>query len=258
MDGLLPTRSISLVSGISGLGKSPLLYQLGICLSSGTNFLGQTVPAPVKVLYMDCENNPPQTVSIVATLAKFLGVDPEVLGFQYWNRNTVLEDWQVYDRMPSLLEKRRPDLVIIDPLSALFAAETDAGECNRMYVFLRRCAASYGTSFLLVHHLRKDATKTDEKRNWLETTKHLQGWFESNRGTIALVNGSDVRIGIDYPADQLERSRESPALIIRGFARVSGSFPTIRVERFVDPQTGLAAGYLRSLVGTPARTGFRK
>jgi hypothetical protein len=39
--GLLPARSIGILLGDSGLGKSPLMYQAGICVSAGVPFLGR-------------------------------------------------------------------------------------------------------------------------------------------------------------------------------------------------------------------------
>ena len=37
---LLPARSIAFLLGDSGLGKSPLVYQLAICVAAGVPFLG--------------------------------------------------------------------------------------------------------------------------------------------------------------------------------------------------------------------------
>src|SRR5712691_566075 len=55
IEGLLPVRSLSVVVGASGLGKSPLLYQAGLCIASATPFLGRPVRQGT-VLYMDAEN----------------------------------------------------------------------------------------------------------------------------------------------------------------------------------------------------------
>jgi RecA-family ATPase len=39
--GMLPSRSIGLLLGDSGLGKSPLMYQAAICVAAGLPFLGR-------------------------------------------------------------------------------------------------------------------------------------------------------------------------------------------------------------------------
>src|SRR5438552_8528333 len=54
--GLLPPRSVNILVGDSGIGKSPLAYQLGMCVAAGTPFLGMPVK-PGKVLFIDFENS---------------------------------------------------------------------------------------------------------------------------------------------------------------------------------------------------------
>src|SRR5258708_14136069 len=39
VEGLLPPRSVNILVGDSGVGKSPLAYHLGLCFASGTPFL---------------------------------------------------------------------------------------------------------------------------------------------------------------------------------------------------------------------------
>src|SRR5262245_58435202 len=54
VDGLIPQQGISIAVG-SGLGKSPLQYQAGICVAAGEPFLGRKVQRG-RVLYIDYEN----------------------------------------------------------------------------------------------------------------------------------------------------------------------------------------------------------
>src|SRR5579859_235175 len=49
VQGLIPPRSVNILVGDSGIGKSPLVYQLGLAVASGTPFLDLPV-TPAKVL----------------------------------------------------------------------------------------------------------------------------------------------------------------------------------------------------------------
>src|SRR5258708_2625012 len=51
VDDLLRARSVNLLVGDSGLGKTPLGIQLGICVAAGVPFLGLRVPQSGPVLY---------------------------------------------------------------------------------------------------------------------------------------------------------------------------------------------------------------
>src|SRR5208283_2931647 len=68
---LLPKSSIGLLVGDSGLGKSPLLYQLSISIAAGIPFLNHHVQQG-SVLYCDFENGLANTCGIVERQAAYL------------------------------------------------------------------------------------------------------------------------------------------------------------------------------------------
>lgn len=244
VDRLLPRRSLALLAGVSGLGKSPLLYQLALAIATGQQFLGRDTHRG-RVLYMDCENSPSQVADIVTRLSDFLGLERAPGDLVYWNRNAVTTRFSYREHLEPLLSAAKPDFVILDPISSIFReAEHDAEEANEMFDFLRSVMAAHNCGFLLVHHLKKNSTKSEEKRAWLETTDNVNEWLENARGSLALINGSDIRLGADWPADQLERLRKEPALVLRGFARFDGELPAIRVSRVKDEVTGRPKGYV--------------
>jgi ABC-type phosphonate transport system ATPase subunit len=54
--GVIPSHSVSVLVGDSGLGKSPLAFQLAMSVVFGTPFLG--IPTrPGRVVYVDYENS---------------------------------------------------------------------------------------------------------------------------------------------------------------------------------------------------------
>ena len=58
VEGLIPPRSVNILVGDSGIGKSPLAYQLGLAVASGTPFLDMPVQQG-KVLLVDFETPSP-------------------------------------------------------------------------------------------------------------------------------------------------------------------------------------------------------
>ena len=63
-------------------------------------------------------------------------------------------------------------------------------------------------------------------------------WFHQARGPSAFINNSDVRLGIDRPSPCLNKDH----LIVKGFERVNGDIPIIRVCRVRD-RDGEPIGY---------------
>ena len=55
VEGLLQMNSLNLLVGDSGLGKTPLAIQMGICIAAGIDFLGRKVEKG-PVLYCDAES----------------------------------------------------------------------------------------------------------------------------------------------------------------------------------------------------------
>src|ERR1019366_10360379 len=101
------------------IGKSPLMYQLGLCVAAGVPFLGMPTTQG-RVLYFDLENGINDSKMMRDALVRFLGLEHAPEDFLL-----------VIDPSPSLeglIAEIKPDLVIIDSLRA-FAPE--ATERNR-------------------------------------------------------------------------------------------------------------------------------
>jgi len=84
--GLIPARSLGIVVGDSGVGKSPLLYQAAICVSSGIPFLGRAVLSG-PVLYLDFENGLGDVDYMTGRLSDHLGLAGAPESLRLWNYN---------------------------------------------------------------------------------------------------------------------------------------------------------------------------
>src|ERR1035438_4946944 len=78
VQGMLAPGSVNLLVGDSGVGKSPLAYQLALAVACGTPFLDIPV-RPGKVLYVDYENHLPDIHRILVQQRKRLGI-PRIPG----------------------------------------------------------------------------------------------------------------------------------------------------------------------------------
>jgi hypothetical protein len=222
--------------GDSGLGKSPLLYQAAICVSAGISFLGCRVTQG-RVLYLDFENGLGDVDDMVNRLSLHLGLTGVPENLLLWNYNDASPRWEPA-QLASMIREAKPAWVIIDSLGA-FAPDIEEKSSNvtRIYLEFRKSVREWGTSITGVHHLRKPSSKPGEAPPPLEDDPH--GWFLQARGSRALINGCDVRIGVDHSrgAKQFEGLDGRPcevALVIGGFGRVRGKIATTFVARVLD------------------------
>ncbi len=237
IDGLIAERSLGLVVGESGLGKSPLMYQIALCAAAGIPFLGAAVQQ-ARVLYLDFENGYRDVNEMIAKLCGYLGLTSLPDDLCLWNVNDCPTLGATGHEFWRLAEDLKPGLVIIDPISALCPEiEKSNSEATEDYQGLRRIVRSVGCSIVSVHHLRKDSEKTPPA----SLEKDLRGFLQRVRGASVLVNGSDVRLGVARP----ETAAANIDLIMRGYSRVRGEIPTWRLSRIRDAN-GEPVGYVRA------------
>jgi hypothetical protein len=245
---LLPARSIALLVGDSGLGKSPLVYQAGLCVATGLPFLGYETRKG-RVLIVDFENGIADMGELIEQLSRHLGLPtpPEDM-LHFWTVNDCRErfgrpGYTVYD----LVRDVKPALVIVDSLSSFRPeAEEKISLATNMLQEFRDVIRESGASVFLVHHRRKQPRKADEGAGPLESA-NLRRWFEDCRGSSSLINGSDIRLGVDEPAAGPVVGKDEAALVTRGFGRLRGDIGPIYLTRDID-EDGHALGY-RKLVG---------
>jgi len=233
VEGFLPAKSIAIVGGDSGIGKSPLICQLALCLAAGIPFLGMETHQG-RVLYFDLENSLIDCKGMRDTLAGFLSLR-EVPNHDF----LLVPEPADFARLSDLLEKLKPSLVVIDSLRAYAPDATEknakAGEWLKE---VRQLMRKHGCSLLVVHHLRKP--KLDVSPSDLDEETRAIDWLLEMEGPRAFVNQTDVRIAIANGDGKLV------ALKAKWSRRVRGDSPLYLLERVFEE--GDPVGY-RPLTG---------
>jgi hypothetical protein len=248
LEGILPARSIGLLVGDSGLGKSPLLYQLGISVAAGVPFLGHPVRQGT-TLYLDYENGLADSAGIVQRVSGHLGLESPPEAMNIWNFNDCSPSFSTEGHgVMDMIKFLRPTLVIIDSLSA-YRPEIEGKSSSVTLAFqeLRKAIRDYGVTILAVHHIKKPSTKSGEEPPPLDEGD-VKKWFLQTRGSGNLINASDVRLGIDTPGISIgiqnvnSNGSAQAALVLRGFGRVRGEIGPLFIARSYDDE-GEPMGY---------------
>lgn len=233
VEGYLQRSTITLLIGDSGLGKTALAMLLALCASMGRPFLGNRT-APLRVLVIDLENGVVPIVDLIQRLVHFLRIEdvPDCL---------LLATEATAENFPALIEEAQPDLVVVDSMTALdpFVEEKNSTARARLQEW-KALARRFDCAIVFVHHIRKPSSKPGEGPASLEADG-WRAWFRQARGASALINASDVRLGVDSARSS------GAALVMRGFSRLAGEIPLLHLERVFDDD-GEAIGY-RALGG---------
>ncbi len=148
--GGLVRGSLTLLAGEPGLGKSTLSLQLLRSL------FGQSKP---RLLYITAE----ESILELAHRSQRLGIPKEIMALQTAN----------YEHIESILEKQKPDVVIIDSIQTIFSAEISntpgsVSQVSYLASGFMALSKSLGISIILIGHVTKDGSIAGPK-----TLEHL-------------------------------------------------------------------------------------
>ncbi len=232
--GLIARRSVSILVGDSGLGKSPLAYQLGICVAAGLPFLGMETKSG-NVVYVDYENELEESQAVRARLVGFLGLEKAPDNFLLWTP----EHADSPDIAGICSGQLKPALVILDSLRAHdpdFEQTRNAPDGMKR---LRSAAYKNGVAILAIHHIRKPGENGVPPLDNDDT--RLMEWLNQASGHRSLVNQSDTRIA----ADVAKRAGDA-AMILRWHRRLRSEGGPLYLERVSDGE-GEPIGYRRAV-----------
>ena len=233
IEGVFREGQLCTLAGPFGVGKSPALCQLTVCLTKDVAFCGRkTVQRPVIVF--DFESAPPDYKRNITNIAERLKVSlPSV--------PDELEIYMEHDRADSpytaallqlvqcsmsdkieflheLLVRKPTALIIMDPVEMLFGIDTTRKkEVLELYRELRRglLAKFPHSMMLLIFNMRKNIKKGPLP----DLLQHPRPWMEEVCGTLDIANRADVRLGMDFYQEELK--------VINGIRRGEDMHPLI-------------------------------
>jgi hypothetical protein len=223
--GFIARRSVSVLIGDSGLGKSPLAYQLGLCVAAGVPFLGLKTE-PGLVIYADYENGLEEGRNLRNQLTRFLGLQRPPAEFVVWN-----PDFGNPLRLDAICEDLKPALFIIDSLRSHNPAFEKTDNAGQFMSDLRTVAYTHGVSMLVIHHVRKPGKDGVPSLDQEDTV--LMEWLNQASGHRSIINQSDTRIATGMP----KRSPDA-AMVLRWHRRMKGEAGPIFLARVLDDEGG--------------------
>jgi len=176
LEPLIPFKSITVLDGLGGSGKSWFALDLSYTISLGFNYLGKY---PVKqsgvVLYVTAEEIPEEFVRrldlITATYGDnenfywFSTLHPE---FPYGSALLQKVAWNITRTetakfLEYLISEIKPILIVLDSMVNFYGLnENDSSEASLFYEMLKEWIKIYNCSFLLLHHQNKESMKAKE------------------------------------------------------------------------------------------------
>lgn len=231
--GFIGHRSVSVLIGDSGLGKSPLAYQLGLCVAEGIPFLDLKTE-PGCVVYVDYENGHEGILVLQQRLTRFLSLPKTPDTFLVWSPDT---PGVGNLRIEELCQDVKPVLLIVDSLRSHDPSFEKADNAGDRVNSLRSIAARTGTALLAIHHVRKPGPEGPPTLDGDDTV--LMQWLNQASGHRAIINQSDSRVAADYP----KRGRGGE-MVLRWHRRIHGEGGPLYLERVCDDE-GNPIGYRR-------------
>jgi AAA domain len=238
VSGLIPEESVDIFVGDSGLGKTPLLVQLGLSVSAGVPFLDYETRRAA-VLYVDYENGGTGFDALLDKLGGFIGLSETPNAFRHLQQPGSTEDVITEIKVLHALHPDLPQLVIVDALRGLGpAAESKNEAASELITKLQTLARELGLSVLILHHIRKDNPNAPQASL---NDSEIMDWLQRAAGARALINQTNVRFGID------SHKVGDAELILKGHYKLRGPFGPIQIARVYDDE-GEPIGY-RKLTG---------
>jgi RecA-family ATPase len=188
LEPFIPSKSIILLDGIGGLGKSFFAIELAFALSVGESFLlpGLRPTKAIPILYLTAEDSPDDFRDRLSAVKRAYRYEDKANNF-YWisslsskfplqtstfftkEHNKIVKT-EITDYLEFLIRKTGAKLIVIDSLINWYGLNENSSEdAVYFYNFLKYLIRKYKLSFLILHHqskggLLKDTTKEDKFR----------------------------------------------------------------------------------------------
>ena len=165
--GIIPARTVTLLSGDGGVGKSLIACQLAACVTAEQPWLGQPVLSTGPVLYVSAEDDRDELHRRVDKILNHYGVSYDDIADLHFvelvgegavlavpdKRDGLIRKTIRFQQIEAEVERLQPVLVVLDTLANLFAGnENDRTQVGQFISLLRALTVDHGTTVLLLAH----------------------------------------------------------------------------------------------------------
>lgn len=255
LDPILATKSLALLYGARGLGKTFVALGIARAVAAGESFLGWKSPRPHRVLYLDGEM---AAADIRARVAAF-GPPPPTLEFMLadLNRGPLLDLADPRSQTRLFGAWGNPELVVLDNLASLAGLTTGDpdrwSELQRFLMELRRL----GLAVLMIHHankkgLQRGSSRREDMLDLVMAMRRPDGWNPAD-GTRFEIHFEKARSLHGAAIEPIETRLEQRADRLHWQWAAAGDDPRLvrlvaLLERGMSvPQIGEQLGLSRSL-----------
>jgi hypothetical protein len=234
--GFIPRRAVSFLIGDSGIGKSPLAYQLGLSVAGGVPFLGMETESGL-VIMGDYENGMEESLNLSEQVTRFLGIGSVPKNFVVWSPDHASGNSMDIQRICESAPQK-PRLIIVDSLRSHDAHFEKIDHAAEKMNQLNKVAYKSGAAILVIHHTRKPLREHPAPALDSDDTRVMQ-WLKETAGGGSLINQSHTRIAVDSLDG---RSHLDAVLILRWYRKSKGEAGPLYLERVCD-DSGEPFGY---------------
>jgi RecA-family ATPase len=230
---MIPDRTVSILAGDGGDGKTTLVLQLAAAIAGDRPWLGYN-PESGGVLFVSAEDDCNEIHRRLAAIAISLGVPLSDLADLHivplagkdavmatpQAKTGLLAPTAVFRGLVALVERIKPRLVILDALADVFGGEENARAQARQFIsLLRRLAIDHNHAVVLIAHPSLTGMK--------EGTSGSTAWSNSVRSRLYLerIKGDDGKeIDADLRVLRVKKSNYGPVGLELRLRWSNGSF----------------------------------
>jgi RecA-family ATPase len=160
---MIPDRTVTMVAGDGGGGKTTVMLQLAAALAGARPWLGHN-PAPGRALFVTAEDDEEEIHRRIYAIAKGLGVElsdlhivpfagqDAVLAARH-GKAALIAPTAIFRQLVALVERIKPALIVLDALADIFAGEENARAQARQFIGLMRgLAIDHSLAVVLIAH----------------------------------------------------------------------------------------------------------